>query len=67
VDKLHATIVRSTERTFTLLYDGEPRMRSDGAPIQWQLSMVASGVYRWRDTSWPDKDVNVVVGIRCDS
>jgi hypothetical protein len=66
VDTLRAAIVSSTERTFTLLYDGEPRMRSDGAPTQWELAMVAPGVYRWRDTSWPSQDVNVVVGIRCD-
>jgi hypothetical protein len=42
-------------------------MRSDGALIQWQLAMVAPGAYRWRDLSWSDRDVNVVVGIRCDS
>jgi hypothetical protein len=65
VSSVRAKVVASTSRSLTIVYDGEKRLRSDGTPAQWELSVVAAGVYRWRETSWKDDEVNVVVGVRC--
>ena len=65
VSSIRAKVVASTSRSLTIVYDGEKRLRSDGTPAQWELSVVAAGVYRWRETSWKDGEVNVVVGVRC--
>jgi hypothetical protein len=64
-DEIAATIIESTETTLTVAYDGETRRREDGNLVQWQLLVVAPGVYRWRETSWQPQAVNVVVGVKC--
>lgn len=64
-DHTEATVLSSTERTLVIQYDGESRYRPDGKLQEWELSIVAPGVYRWRETSWPAGDVNTVVGVRC--
>jgi hypothetical protein len=64
-ENIAASILESTDRSITIAYDGESRLRSDGKPVEWQLVVVAPGVYRWRETSWPAQVVNVVVGVRC--
>jgi hypothetical protein len=60
-----ATIISSTERTLVIRYDDETRRKQSGQPIEWELSMAAPGVYRWRETDWKQDRVNTVVGIRC--
>ncbi len=65
VSHIDATVLAATARTITFRYDGEQRMNSLGKPIEWQLAMVAPGVYRWRATDWRAGQVNTVVGIRC--
>jgi len=65
MDHVEATVLSSTERTLVIQYDGESRSRPDGKLQEWELSIVAPGVYRWRETSWPTGNVNPVVGIRC--
>ncbi|MBQ0944801.1 hypothetical protein KAK07_15785 [Ideonella sp. 4Y16] len=65
MDRIEATIMSSTERSLTIRYDGESRTKRNGQPVEWELSMVAPGVYRWRETEWPAGTVNTVVGIRC--
>ena len=64
-EKLGADIVSSTPRTLTIRYDRDPRRTQDGRTVEWELSVVAPGVYRWRQTDWDPRDVNDVVGIRC--
>lgn len=63
--QIDATILSATARTITFRYDGEQRMNSLGQPIEWQLAMVAPGVYRWHATDWQVGQVNTVVGIQC--
>lgn len=47
-------------------YDNETRLNANGKLVEWQLIIVAPGVYlRWRETDWPEGKVNGVVGIRC--
>lgn len=65
VKEMSATIVSSTENTLVIRYDTETRMKRPGQPVEWQLSMAAPGVYRWRETGWKAGQVNNVVGIRC--
>jgi hypothetical protein len=60
-----ATIVSATARTLVVRYDNEKRTTRNGQLQEWELSVVAPGVYRWRETSWPAGEVNTVVGIRC--
>ncbi len=60
-----ANVVASTSRSLTIVYENEKRVRSDGKPVQWELSVVSAGIYRWRETSWSADEVNVVVGVRC--
>jgi hypothetical protein len=62
---VRARVVASTSRAITIVYDGEKRLRSDGTPAQWELSVISAGVYRWRETTWDPGDVNIVVGVRC--
>jgi hypothetical protein len=58
-------VVAETERSLTLRYDNETRQDAHGKLVEWQLIIVAPGVYRWRQTDWPEGKVNGVVGIRC--
>ena len=60
-----ATILSATTHTLVIRYDNESRKKPDGRPVEWELAIVAPGVYRWRETSWPAGEVNTVVGIRC--
>ena len=64
-EKFEATVVSSTERTLTIRYDAETRKKRNGQPVEWELSIVAPGVYRWRETEWRAGEVNTVVGLRC--
>jgi hypothetical protein len=64
-DVVEASIVEATPFSLTISYVGETRKRADGTPQQWQLIVVAPGVYRWRETSWAAHVVNSTVGIRC--
>jgi len=66
-DEITATIIEATETTLTLTYEGETRRREDGSLVQWQLLVVAPGVYRWRETSWQPQSVNVIVGVKCSA
>ncbi|MCU0869107.1 MAG: hypothetical protein MUF30_05790 [Burkholderiales bacterium] len=65
MEKVEAIIVGSSDRTITIRYDGETRRKDSGALQEWELTIVAPGVYRWRETDWPVGEVNTVVGIRC--
>lgn len=60
-----ASIISSTERTIVIRYDNESRRKHDGQPVEWELSIAAPGVYRWRETQWKPDEVNTVVGVRC--
>lgn len=64
-DHFGATIVAATSRTLTIQYDNETRKKASGKPVEWELAIVAPGVYRWRETEWKSGEVNTVVGIRC--
>lgn len=64
-NRFAATVVAETERSLTLRYDNETRLNANGKLVEWQLIIVAPGVYRWRETDWPEGKVNGVVGIRC--
>jgi hypothetical protein len=64
-DRYSATIISATDRTLVIRYDNETRVRKDGSLIEWELSIVAPGIYRWRETGWKDDEVNTVVGIKC--
>lgn len=64
-DRFPARVIASTQRTLVIEYDNESRRDPMGRAVQWELAVVAPGVYRWRATEWPPGAVNVVVGIRC--
>ncbi|PHV14824.1 hypothetical protein CSQ90_21395 [Janthinobacterium sp. BJB303] len=64
-NRFAATVVAETEHSLTLRYDNETRLNANGKLVEWQLIIVAPGVYRWRETDWPEGKVNGVVGIRC--
>ncbi|MEG0880339.1 MAG: hypothetical protein RSE46_24775 [Janthinobacterium sp.] len=64
-NRFAATVVAETEHSLTLRYDNETRRNAAGKLVEWQLIIVAPGVYRWRETGWPEGKVNGVVGIRC--
>lgn len=64
-DHVGAKIVYASRRTLIIQYDHEKRLKKTGQPVEWELAVVAPGVYRWRDTEWQPGDVNTVVGIRC--
>ena len=66
-DNAWATILSATDRTLVIRYDNETRLRKSGEPVEWELSVVAPGVYRWRETSWPVGEVNTIVGLRCSA
>lgn len=65
ISQIDATVLSATARTITFRYDGEQRMNSLGKPVEWQLAMVAPGVYRWHAIDWRPGQVNTVVGIQC--
>jgi hypothetical protein len=64
-DRYSATIISATDRTLIIRYDNETRVRKDGSLVEWELSMVAPGIYRWRETGWGEEEVNTVVGVKC--
>ena len=64
-DRYGADIISATSRTLVIRYDNETRKKSSGKPVEWELAIVAPGVYRWRETEWKPGQVNTVVGIRC--
>lgn len=64
-NRFSATVLAETDRSLTLRYDAENRRTADGKLVEWQLIFVAPGVFRWRETDWPEGKVNGVVGIRC--
>lgn len=64
-NRFAATVLAETERSLTIRYDNETRRDSSGKLVEWQLIIVAPGVYRWREADWPEGKVNGVVGIRC--
>lgn len=65
LEKAEASVLSSTERSVVIRYDGENRKRKDGRPVEWELAIVAPGIYRWRETSWEIGEVNAVVGVKC--
>jgi len=65
MERIGAVIIAATNRTLTIQYDNEKRIKHNGKPVEWELSIVAPGVYRWRETEWPAGEVNTVVGVRC--
>jgi len=64
-DRYSATIISATDRTLVIRYDNETRARQDGSLVEWELSMVAPDIYRWRETGWSEDEVNSVVGVKC--
>lgn len=64
-DHVGAAIISATARTLVIQYDNETRRKLSGKPVEWELAIVAPGVYRWRETEWKQGEVNTVVGIRC--
>lgn len=65
MDRINASVISSTTSSVVIRYENESRLKISGKPMEWELSVVAPGVYRWRETDWPQDKVNVVVGIRC--
>ena len=64
-EKFEATVVSQTRRSIVIRYDNERRKKRSGQQVEWELSIVAPGVYRWRETEWPVGEVNTVVGVKC--
>ena len=64
-DRYSAQILSATPNTLIIRYDNEQRVTMAGTTVEWELSVVAPGIYRWRATDWPRHEVNTVVGIRC--
>lgn len=64
-DRMGANIISATSRSIIIQYDGETRLKRTGKPQEWELTIVAPGIYRWRETEWDPGEVNTVVGIRC--
>jgi hypothetical protein len=64
-DHSKAIIIAATAHSLTIQYEDEKRKKKSGQPENWELIVVAPGVYRWRETDWPADQVNIVVGIRC--
>ncbi|TAK82456.1 MAG: hypothetical protein EPO01_13970 [Aquabacterium sp.] len=52
-------------KSLVLALDGETRKGDSGQPLEWELLLVGRGLYRWRATEWPHREVNRVVGVRC--
>lgn len=65
--QLGSTVLSSTERSLVIRYDTEKRTKKNGQLVEWELTIVAPGVYRWRETEWETGEVNAVVGIKCAS
>ncbi|TXH07207.1 MAG: hypothetical protein E6R09_00515 [Rhodocyclaceae bacterium] len=66
-DRYSAQILSATANTLIIRYDNEQRVTMAGKPVEWELSVVAPGIYRWRATDWQRHEVNSVVGIRCQA
>jgi hypothetical protein len=64
-DRFEASVTAATNQTLVIRYDGETRLNNLGKLIEWELAVVAPGIYRWRATDWKTGQVNTVVGIRC--
>lgn len=64
-DRYSAQILSATANALTIRYDNEQRITHAGRPVEWELTVVAPGIYRWRATDWAQHEVNTVVGIRC--
>lgn len=66
-DRYSAQILSATPNSLIIRYDNEQRVTMAGKMVEWELSVVAPGIYRWRATDWPRHEVNTVVGIRCQA
>lgn len=66
-DRYSAQIISATPNTLIIRYDNEQRLTMAGKTVEWELSVVAPGIYRWRATDWQRHEVNSVVGIRCQA
>jgi hypothetical protein len=64
-DRVSADILSATPRSLVIRYDNEQRLTRLRKPLEWELTIVAPGVYRWRATDWEPNEVNTVVGVRC--
>ncbi|CDG82187.1 hypothetical protein [Janthinobacterium agaricidamnosum] len=64
-NRFSATVVAATRNTLTIRYHNEARRTKDGKLAEWELAIVAPGVFRWREADWMQGKVNSVVGIRC--
>lgn len=62
-----ARILHASTNSIIIRYDGEKRLNEKLQPLEWQLTMVAPDVFRWRATNMADSRVNNVIGIRCSS
>lgn len=60
-----ATVLSAGPASLVIQYEGERRLKQSGRPLEWELTVVAPGVYRWRETDWEPGRVNTVVGVRC--
>lgn len=66
-DRYSAQILSATPNSLIIRYDNEQRVTMSGKTVEWELSVVAPGIYRWRATDWARHEVNTVVGIRCQA
>lgn len=64
-NRFAASIVGATQYSLTIRYENETRRNRSGKLAEWELIMVAPGVYRWREAEREAGWVNRVVGIRC--
>jgi hypothetical protein len=64
-DRVSADILSATPRSLVIRYDNEKRLSRLRKPLEWELTVVAPGLYRWRATDWQEGEVNTVVGVRC--
>lgn len=51
--------------SLVLALDGETRKGENGVLVEWELIFVGRGIYRWRATEWPHREVNRIIGVRC--
>lgn len=65
VERYSATVVSSTKHSLVIRYNTDIGTPPSGYPIEWEISFVAPGVYRWRAEAWPEGNVNTVVGVKC--
>lgn len=66
-DRYSAQILSATPNSLIIRYDNEQRVTMSGKTVEWELTVVAPGIYRWRATDWARHEVNAVVGIRCQA